>query len=61
MSYDTAPAMGTSALEGMKKGDDVPPKLKLWWRGDRDKAQDWYTEAKEDFDFPPAASIPTTI
>jgi hypothetical protein len=51
MSYDTAPAMGTSALEGMKKGDDIPPKLKLWWRGDRDKAQDWYTEAKEDFDF----------
>jgi hypothetical protein len=48
---ETQPANGTSALSGMKKGDDIPPLLKRWWRSDRDKAQDWYDDAKEDYDF----------
>jgi hypothetical protein len=50
-SAEAQPALGTSALS-LKKGDEVPPTLKRWWRGDRDKAEDWYDIAKEDFDFP---------
>jgi hypothetical protein len=45
------PALGTSTLADIAQGQDVPIKLKQWWRLDRDKANDWYDDAKEDFDF----------
>jgi hypothetical protein len=35
----------------LKQGDEVPPKLKQWYRVDREKADDWREQAKEDFDF----------
>lgn len=47
---ETQPAIGASSL-ALKKGDDIPALVKRWWRSDRDKAQDWYDEAKEDYDF----------
>lgn len=48
---DAQPDIGTSSLSGMTKGGDIPPLIKRWWRSDRDKAEPWYDEAKEDFDF----------
>lgn len=39
-------------LDGaIKKGEPVPLKFRQWYIPDRDKARDWRTEAKEDFDF----------
>lgn len=48
---DTQPAIGTSNLN-LQAGGDIPPRMISWWNNDRDKAQDWRDEAKEDFDFP---------
>lgn len=39
-------------LDGaIKKGEPVPLRFRQWYIPDRDKARDWRTEAKEDFDF----------
>ena len=41
-----------NVLDGaIKKGEPVPLKFRQWYIPDRDKARDWRTEAKEDFDF----------
>jgi len=43
--------MGDVLDGAIKKGEPVPLRFRQWYIPDRDKARDWRTEAKEDFDF----------
>jgi hypothetical protein len=45
------PASDAVEVGNLKPHDDVPQKLRNWYRMDRDKAQDWRDDAAEDFDF----------
>ncbi len=46
-----SPPVDTDELRTLRAGGDIPPTLRLWYRMDRDKADEWRIEAEQDYDF----------